>query len=125
MIDDLFAAANGTRAVCAIALASALAAAVPPALASDTPPHGSLDRNGAAQAFAEGRYAVAYGRYAQLADAGDAAAALMALALVCEGESAFGARWSATPGQLQRWSALVGRRVSEHGARIAADDGAE
>jgi hypothetical protein len=57
--------------------------------------------------FMERRFAEAYGRYAERADAGDRAAASMALAMVVHGPAVFGSDWSATSGQLQRWSALA------------------
>lgn len=74
----------------------------------------------AVQAFQSGRYADAYGRFAGLADEGHAPSALMALAMVCEGPTTFGSEWSATPGQLLRWSALAMREATER--RLAIPD---
>ena len=79
----------------------------------------------AVQAFLAQRYAVAYGRFAELADAGHAPSALMALAMVCQGRSMFGSDWSATPGQLQRWSAMAAHEVDERGTRIPDHDRGE
>jgi hypothetical protein len=79
----------------------------------------------AVRAFATQRYADAYGRFAELADQGDGASALIALMLVCEGPSMFGSPWSATPGQLQRWSAMAVRHVGEIGLLIADHDRGE
>lgn len=75
--------------------------------------------------FVARRYAEAYGRYAALADAGDPAAASMALVMVMHGPALFGSDWSATSGQLQRWSALAQRFALQHEASIAAQDRAE
>jgi hypothetical protein len=75
--------------------------------------------------FLERRYAEAYGRYADLADAGDAAAASMALAMVVHGPTLFGSDWSATSGQLQRWSALAQQFAGQREVSIAAQDRAE
>ncbi|HEY6512154.1 MAG TPA: hypothetical protein VI032_09260 [Burkholderiaceae bacterium] len=75
--------------------------------------------------FLARRYAEAYGRYAELADAGDPAAASMALAMVVHGPALFGSDWSATSGQLQRWSALARQFVGQREVSIAALDRAE
>jgi hypothetical protein len=84
-------------------------------------PSGDEDRHAhAVQSFRAGRYADAYGRFAGLADEGHAPSALMALAMVCEGPTTFGSEWSATPGQLLRWSALAMREATER--RLAIPD---
>jgi hypothetical protein len=70
--------------------------------------------------FLKRRYAQAYGRYAELADAGDAAAASMALAMVLHSPELFGSDWSASAGQLQRWSALARQFALQRGDTIAA-----
>ncbi|HSW22108.1 MAG TPA: hypothetical protein VLJ62_05025 [Burkholderiaceae bacterium] len=75
--------------------------------------------------FLARRYAEAYGRYADLADAGDPAAASMALAMVVHGPALFGSDWSATSGQLQRWSALARQFTEQREGSIAALDRAE
>ena len=79
----------------------------------------------AAQAFQSREYATAYGRFAELADAGDAPSALMALAMLRHGPSVFGSEWSITPGQVQRWSELALHEVREHGTAIAQHDRGE
>jgi len=61
----------------------------------------------AVQYFGEQRYAAAYGRFAQLADAGHVPSAQMALLMVRSGPALFGSDWSATLAQQQRWNALV------------------
>lgn len=58
-------------------------------------------------AFRQQQYAQAYGRFAALADAGDAPSALMALAMLRHGPALFGSDWSASAGQWHRWSALA------------------
>jgi hypothetical protein len=76
----------------------------------------------AVHALSTQRYSAAYGRFAALADQGHAPSALMALAMVTYRPSMSGAQWSATPAQLQRWSALVAREVHEGGSLIAEYD---
>lgn len=61
----------------------------------------------AVQSFREQRYAAAYGRFVHLADAGHAPSAQLALVMYRNGPALFGSDWSATPGQQQRWHALV------------------
>jgi hypothetical protein len=73
----------------------------------------------AIEAFLSRRYSAAYGRFAQLADEGHVPSALIALMMVRQGPSMFGARWAVTPEQLQRWSALAASDLREHGAEIA------
>ena len=70
--------------------------------------------------FLARRYAEAYGRYANLADAGDPAAASMALAMVVHGPALFGSDWSATSGQMQRWSALAQQFALQSESSIVA-----
>jgi len=72
----------------------------------------------ALQAFHEQRYSAAYGRFAALADDGHAPSAVMALTMASQGAAVFGSDWSATPGQLQHWSALAAREVRDRGAEI-------
>jgi hypothetical protein len=61
----------------------------------------------AVQSFREQRYAAAYARFAQLADAGHVPSAHLALVMYRNGPALFGNEWSATPAQQQRWNALV------------------
>jgi hypothetical protein len=82
-------------------------------------------RRQAVQAFQARQYAVAYGRFAALADEGDAPSALIALALVRHGPTLFGSEWSLTRVQLQRWSVLALRDIDERGAAIAEHDRGE
>jgi hypothetical protein len=79
----------------------------------------------AVQAFQAREYPMAYGRFADLADAGDAPSALMALAMLRHGPSMFGSDWSITPGQLQRWSELALREVQDYGTVVAQHDRGE
>jgi len=73
--------------------------------------------------FISRRYAEAYGRYADLADAGDPAAASLALAMVMHGPALFGSDWSATSGQLQRWSTLAQQFALQREGSIVAQGG--
>jgi hypothetical protein len=75
--------------------------------------------------FLARRYAEAYGRYAALADAGDPAAASIALAMVMHSPALFGSDWSATSGQLQRWSALARQFALQRETSIVAHDRGE
>jgi hypothetical protein len=79
----------------------------------------------AVQAFRAGDYAGAYGRFADLADQGHGPAAQWALAMASQGPTLFGSEWSATRGQLRRWSAISARSVREHAAGIADHDRGE
>jgi hypothetical protein len=71
------------------------------------------------------RYADAYGRFAELADAGDAAAVWMALMMVSNGPAIFDSDWSATPGQLKRWTASAMRHAQARSIVISAHDRGE
>jgi hypothetical protein len=115
-------------AVCAMALVVAVAVAATGARSQQSfAIHGlHAQRHAeAAQDLLAQRYAQAYGRFAQLADEGHEPSALMALAMVCHGPSMFGSEWSATPGQLRRWSAMAVHEVQEHGLLIAEHDRGE
>ena len=61
----------------------------------------------AVQSFRERRYSAAYGRFAQLADAGHVPSAQLALVMVSNGPTLFGTKWFVAPDQQRRWSALV------------------
>ncbi|MBL8325232.1 MAG: hypothetical protein JNJ89_09780 [Rubrivivax sp.] len=77
----------------------------------------------ARESFLAQRYAEAYGRFAELADRGDGVAAWMALMLVCTGPAIFGGGdWSATPGQLLRWTALAARHTEQRSAAISGHE---
>ena len=79
----------------------------------------------AVHALSMQRYSAAYGRFAALAEHGHAPSALMALAMVTFPPSMSGARWSATPAQLQRWSALVSREADAASLLAEHDSGGE
>lgn len=106
-----------------LVVAGAAVAVGPPesreAGAAQAPKHAAM------HAFLAQRYATAYGRFAQLADDGDASAAQMALAMVCQGPSLFGSEWSATPGQLRRWAAMAAREAAARGPWVAEHDRGE
>jgi hypothetical protein len=80
----------------------------------------------ARESFLAHRYAEAYGRFAELADRDDGAAAWMALMMVSTGPAIFtGGDWSATPGQLRRWSALATKHTEQRRVAISGGDGRE
>jgi len=108
-----------------VAGAAAVAAATADSEEFDPVGPQCMQRQAALQAFRAQRYATAYGRFAQLADEGDVPSALIALAMVRHGPSMFGSEWSATPGQLERWSAMAAQDVRERGLLIADHDRGE
>lgn len=79
----------------------------------------------ALQALTEQRYSVAYGRFAALADQGHAPAALMALAMVTYPPTRVDPQWSATPGQLRRWTTLAMDEVRARTSVIARNERGE
>lgn len=123
--------------VAAIALGAIAAALCTVSIAeAAATPHRPIARHGevllepspqaeANQAFLAQRYAEAYGRFAALADTGDAPSAWMALTLVSNGPVLFGSDWSATPGQLRRWRALATRHLEQRGVLIPLHDHGE
>ena len=122
---------TGTTRLAALLLASTLtvglgvgvastAIAIAPTARTAAPHPARLEQRyaEAVQAFQAQRYSAAYGRFAALADEGHAPAALMALALVRYAPM-FGAEWSATPAQMEDWSALAMQDMRVAGALIA------
>jgi hypothetical protein len=80
----------------------------------------------ARQAFRDGRYPAAYGRFAALADAGHVPSAEISLVMWRHGRDLFGSEWSATPLQLRRWTAMtVDRARMGAGWAEEAGQGAE
>jgi hypothetical protein len=79
----------------------------------------------AVQALRAQDYAGAYGRFADLADQGHAASAQWALAMVSQGPAVFGSEWSATRGQLRRWSWLSAHEARDRTAHIPEHDRGE
>lgn len=69
--------------------------------------------------FRQQHFAVAYGRFAELADEGHAPSALLALAMVRHGPALFGGQWSASAGQLRRWSAMANSDLRDQAPRIS------
>ena len=69
----------------------------------------------ALQSFREQRYSAAYGRLAQLADAGHVPSAQLALVMYRNGPTLFDSNWFAAPSQLRRWNALVIDSASSSG----------
>ncbi|MBI5721373.1 MAG: hypothetical protein HZC37_27190 [Burkholderiales bacterium] len=82
-------------------------------------------QDAAFQALRGRRFAEAYGQFAALADEGHGGAALMALALVRHGAELNGNAWSATPGQLRRWSALAAQDLRDRAGQLALHDRGE
>lgn len=66
-----------------------------------------LDATPARQALRDGRHAEAFGRFAALADAGDAASADTALWMLRHGPELFGSDWWASEAQLRHWRGLA------------------
>jgi hypothetical protein len=62
----------------------------------------------AAQLYHEGRWSGAYGRFARLADAGDAEAARVALHMLRMGSTLYGTDWGASQPQIDQWTRLAG-----------------
>ena len=62
----------------------------------------------AEQLYREGRWSGAYGRFARLADAGDAEAARIALHMLRMGSILYGTDWGASQPQIDRWIKLAG-----------------
>lgn len=61
----------------------------------------------AMQAYQEGRYPAAYGRFVKLASSGHAEAARIALAMHRYGPQLYGSQWDAAPHQLRDWIATA------------------
>lgn len=104
-----------------------LAAPPPPALAQDG---GITDLNlkqravydHAVDAFRAQHYAAAFGRFAELADAGHAPSARLALVMLQNGPALFGAEWSASLDQQRRWNAMVVNSGRLHMAIVGRTD---
>ena len=60
--------------------------------------------------YHENRYAAAYGRLMELADAGHTDAARMALLMLRYGPTLYRNQWSASQDQIQYWLALASQR---------------
>ncbi|MBK9359846.1 MAG: hypothetical protein IPM99_12940 [Rubrivivax sp.] len=61
----------------------------------------------AMQAYQDGRYPAAYGRFVKLASGGHAEAARIALAMHRYGPQLYGSQWDAAPHQLRDWIAAA------------------
>ena len=101
--------------------ASAIVVEDPTALDPDLVPR----YGDAVRLFRAHDYAGAYGRFAELADHGHAPSAQWALAMASQGPLLFGSEWSATEGQIRRWSALSARDARERAVLIAEHDRGE
>lgn len=58
--------------------------------------------------YRDGRFAAAYGRFIQLADAGDPDAARIALVMLRHGGQLHGTEWTATVSQVRAWERSSG-----------------
>jgi hypothetical protein len=110
--------------------AFAVGVPTPPAGATPSIPGGNATVEAqryarAVQALRAQDYAGAYGRFADLADQGHAASAQWALAMVGQGPAVFGSEWSATRGQLRRWSWLAAHEARDRTAHIPEHDRGE
>ena len=76
----------------------------------------------AVDAFRMQRYAAAYGRFAELADAGHVPSARMALIMLHNGPTLFGTDWSASAEQQRRWNVLVINSSRQHMAMAGRAD---
>jgi hypothetical protein len=61
----------------------------------------------AVASFRQARFSEAYGRFVELADAGHAPAATMALWMYANGPSLFGKDWDSSQDQLSAWAQLA------------------
>ncbi|MDT7837999.1 hypothetical protein [Aquabacterium sp. OR-4] len=75
---------------------------------------GSADWLAATQAFQAGQHAAAFGRFAGLAQAGDAEAARIALFMLDHGHRLYGQDWGTTPAEHRRWQQMA--RQAQAGA---------
>lgn len=104
---------RGSMPILALAWAGVSMPALPAGPADSAAYHGAL------QDFREQRWSAAYGRFAELADAGHGPSAEWARLMHRDGEALFGRAWSATPDQQRRWSALAADHARN---RLAVDD---
>jgi len=81
-----------------------------------------VDYARAIQSFRAQRFSDAYGRFAQLADAGHVPSAQLALMMYRNGSTLFDSNWSAAPSQQQRWNALVTSSVCDNFASDQRSD---
>jgi hypothetical protein len=106
-----------TTMAVAAATAGRVAESAPPTVA----PAIEADYRQALRLFRSSRYAAAYGRFAQLADAGHVPSARMALVMVEQGPRHFGSTWDAWPHQLRDWAGLAREPVPVTMARAATE----
>lgn len=103
-----------------ISIACAAANAAPPFVTPDsrslqslTPAQAQVQAE-AMTAFHERRYPAAFGRFAQLADAGHVPSAEVALVMFRHGSTLFGSDWTASAPQVAKWQALVINNARTH-----------
>lgn len=109
---------TATRLLSRLARLAVLAPLVVAGIAAQaqTPLHPEQGFEAAMQAYQEGRYPAAYGRFVKLASGGHAEAARIALAMHRYGPQLYGSQWDAAPHQLRDWIAAA----SGPGAAVAA-----
>lgn len=107
-----------------IALALALAALEPSraadqpsAMAGVRPSAIEIAHAQAVDSFRRARFSEAYGRFIQLADAGHAPAARLALWMCEQGPELFGKDWDCTPDEVADWASLARVPMPQIGPR--------
>jgi hypothetical protein len=111
------AAIPATTVAVAAATAGRVAESAPPTVA----PEIEAEYRQALRLFRSSRYAAAYGRFTQLADAGHVPSARMALVMVEQGPRHFGSTWDAWPHQLRDWAVLASEPLPVTPARAATE----
>ena len=79
----------------------------PTAFAQPAPSISDRLHANAVASFRQARFPEAYGRFIQLADAGHAPSAELALWMYLNGPSLFGREWDSSPEQLAAWAQLA------------------
>jgi hypothetical protein len=110
-------ATPGTYLVVSAATAGRLAGSAPPTVAAAI----EAEYRQAVRLFRSGRFAAAYGRFAQLADSGNVPSARMALVMIEEGPRHFGSSWDAWPHPLRDWAGLAREPLPVTMARAATE----
>lgn len=96
----------------------ALGCHVPAAFAQPAPSVSERLHANAVASFRQARFPEAYGRLIQLADAGHAPSAELALWMYLNGPSLFGRDWDSTPEQLTAWAQLARQPAPTMVARV-------
>ena len=94
-----------------------LAAALSLSMLCGTAAHADTNMAEAMEHYRNGHVSAAYGRFAELADRGDAEAARIALMMLRYGPQLYGHEWGASQPQIERWTELAIQRVEKLMAR--------